>query len=311
MSTIEEQAQAAVAAVDHSFGRHDGHRVVHAKGVLCKGSFVATDAARQLTTAAHMQGGEIPVTVRFSNASSVPDADDRERDGRGMAVAFYLPDGSGTDILAINLPAFVVRTPEDFVAFTRAAKPFAGGLPGPALLWFLATHRSALPAAQAAMKLKPPVSFATQRYNALHAYRWTAPDGTVRNVRYTWRPAAGEQTLSDTRDRSRDYLMEEIHERLAGGPVTFTLEVQVAGPGDPLDDATKAWPEDRERITVGTLTLTGPDTERETGDDILVFDPTRVTDGIEPAGDPLPALRSHAYSISVERRTGAHRPSDL
>jgi len=62
---------------------------------------------------------------------------------------------------------------------------------------------------------------------------------------------------------------------------------------------------------VGTLELTGPDTEREQGDDILVFDPTRVTAGIELSDDPIPRLRSQAYSISVERRTGVSRPPDL
>ena len=47
------------------------------------------------------------------------------------------------------------------------------------------------------------------------------------------------------------------------------------------------------------------------GDDVLVFDPVRVIDGIELSDDPLPMLRSQAYSISVERRTGAKRPAEL
>ena len=41
---------------------------------------------------------------------------------------------------------------------------------------------------------------------------------------------------------------------------------------------------------------------------MLVFDPTRVTDGIETSGDTILAVRPRAYSVSVERRSGAARP---
>jgi catalase len=34
--------------------------------------------------------------------------------------AFYLPDGTVTDLIAITLPAFFVRTPEEFLPFTEA-----------------------------------------------------------------------------------------------------------------------------------------------------------------------------------------------
>ena len=47
------------------------------------------------------------------------------------------------------------------------------------------------------------------------------------------------------------------------------------------------WPKDRERVDAGTLELTDLETERETGGDVLVFDPTRVVDGIELSDDPV------------------------
>ena len=46
-----------------------------------------------------------------------------------MAVTFDLPDGTATDIVALTLPVFFVRTPEDFLAFTRARKPDPQGRP--------------------------------------------------------------------------------------------------------------------------------------------------------------------------------------
>ena len=62
------------------------------------------------------------------------------------------------------------------------------------------------------------------------------------------------------------------------------------------------WPRERERVTAGTLELTELETERETGDDVLVFDPTRVTDGIELSDDPVLIFRHVSYTESVARR---------
>jgi catalase len=163
------------------------------------------------------------------------------------------------------------------------------------------------------VRWKPPVSYATCLYNAIHAFKWIAADGSERFVRYTWVPALGEQSLAGGEEKRRggDYLHDEVGERLARQPIRFTLQVQIAAPGDPTHDATAVWPENRERVDAGTLELTELETGREQGRDVLVFDPTRVIDGIELSDDPLPRLRSQAYSISVERRSGAVQPPEL
>ena len=82
----------------------------------------------------------------------------------------------------------------------------------------------------------------------------------------------------------------------------FSLEAQIAEPGDPVDNPNAAWPRSRRRVTVGALHITGLDTERERDGDVLVFDPTRVTDGIECSDDPVLNFRHDAYSESVARR---------
>jgi catalase len=81
--------------------------------------------------------------------------------------------------------------------------------------------------------------------------------------------------------------------------------VVIAEDGDPVDDPTAEWPAERERVEVGRLELTGPETGREQGGDVLVFDPMRVTDGIEPSDDPILHFRSRAYRVSVGRRAAA------
>ena len=311
---MDPLAREAVDLLHETYGEHKGHRAVHAKGTVCRGTFTATPDAARLTRAAHMQGRPVEVTTRFSNGSGNPSNPDFLQDGRGMATKFYLPDGSRTDIVALNLPCFFVRTPEDFVAFTRASKRLPViNQPGPRFALYLATHREALPAVRAFLALKPPASYACQRYNGLHAFRWVDAEGGERYVRYGWLPEAGEATIStgEAKEAGPDYLAHELVERLGREPIRFNLRVQLAGEGDRVADPTAKWPDDRETVTVGALELTELETGRDTGDDVLVFDPTRATDGIELTDDPIPAFRSQAYSVSVERRTGVPRPGEL
>lgn len=311
---MDRLVQEAVDLLSETYGRHEGRRAVHAKGTVCKGTFTATPEAARLSRAAHLQGETVPVTTRFSNGAGNPGTPDFAQDGRGMATKFYLPDDSRTDIVALNLPRFFVRTPEDFVKFTRASKRLPViNQPGPRLALYLATHREALPALRAFLALKPPESYARVRYNGLHAFRWVNADGEERHVRYSWLPEAGEASISsgEAKDGGRDYLEQELVDRLGREPIRFTLQVQIAAEGDPTADPTAVWPDERETVAVGTLELTELEKGRDTGGDVLVFDPTRVTDGIELSDDPLPSFRSQAYSVSVERRSGAKRPAEL
>ncbi len=309
---MDPQAEQAVEAIQEISGEHPGYRAVHSKGILCRGSFEATPEAAGLSRAAHLQGDSIPVTVRFSNGTGNPNLPDYRQDGRGMATKFYLPDGSKTDIVALSLPRFFVRTPEDFIKFTRAGKPLFGSF-APRLPMFIATHREALPAVRAFLALKPPASYGTCRYNGIHSFKWIDAGGGERWVRYAWLPAAGEEALSggEAKQRGKDYLREELAERLGREPVRFTLQVKLAGDSDPIDDPTALWPEDRETVEAGSLELTALEEGREQGDDVLVFDPTRVTDGIETSDDPILHFRSRAYSVSVEQRSGIPRPPEL
>jgi catalase len=293
----------ALDAINDRFGRH-GARALHAKGIVCTARFSATPEGARITRAAHMQGEPVEATVRFSNGSGDPDSPDHEPDVRGMAVKLYLADGSRTDISAQTVPRFPVRTPDAFIGLIRASAP------GRSRLWklplFLATHPEALPALRAnAPTLRPPASYASCRYYAIHAYKWVGADGGERWVRYTWVPAGGEERIGvrAARERGPDYLREEIRERLGEGPARFALELQIAQEGDSVHNPAAVWPEGRERVTAGHLEVTGLETGRETGGDVLVFDPMRLTDGIEPSDDPVLKYRAPAYSVSVERRT--------
>lgn len=294
----------ATAAANAAYGTHPGRRALHAKGTLLKGTFTATPEAASLTRAAHMQGDPIPATVRVSNGGGNPDIPDYAPDVRGLAVKLYLPDGARTDIVAQTAPKFIGSTPDTFLDLLRSQGP------GAAVAWkfplFLLRNPGAVARLPANLPaLRPPVSYATCTYYAVHAYRWLDAHGGGRFVRYIWRPEAGEQHLGPraARSRGRDYLQEDILRRVESGPVRFTLEVQIAAAGDDPDDPSAIWPKERRRVDVGTLSITALETERETGGDVLVFDPTRVIDGIELSNDPVLIFRKAAYSDSVARRT--------
>jgi catalase len=308
---VTSRYEEIVDAMGELHGVHPGYRAAHAKGVFCRGTFTATPQARELTRAAHMQGEPVDVLVRFSNGSGDPGAPDTDRrDGRGMATSFRLPDGTATDIVAISIPVFFVRTADDFLEFVRARKPDpeTGEMDMGKVGAFVVAH----PETQAALELilptlVPPASYAECEYNGLHAFAFVDAAGERRFGRYRWEPDAGARALPEEEIEASgpDYLQEEIAERLAGGPVAFTLRVRLAEDDDPLDDPTVPWPEQRPEVTLGALTLTEVDAEAERDDELIVFDPTKLTDGIEPSDDEILATRPHAYAVSAERRSAA------
>jgi catalase len=291
-------------------GVHPGHRAVHAKGTFCAGTFRASPEAKRLSRAAHLQGDPVEATVRLSNASGNPKTSDANPiAGRGMAVKFHLPDGEATDIVAVPVKVWMVRTPEDFLAFTQARIPDPEtGQPDPEKLGaFLAEHPEAGAALQAALPLiRPTKSFVTSGYNALHAFGLVSESGETTWGRYGWRPAAGVEYLSEEEIASadRDYLQAEIRERLADGPAGFTLEFTLAAEGDSLEDPTSPWEGEHEIVSLGELTLNEVIEDPESAEPVI-FDPMRLTDGIEPSEDRILAFRPEAYSVSIERRTAS------
>jgi catalase len=120
-------------------------------------------------------------------------------------------------------------------------------------------------------------------------------------------PDAGIEHLDaeTVKSKGANFLFEEIKSRVAQGPVGFQILVQMANPGDIPDDATVLWPEDRQLLNFGKLSLTNlvpDDAHRQKN---IIFDPIPRVDGIEPSGDPLLELRAAVYLLSGRRRRKA------
>ena len=178
-------------------GPHPGFRPVHAKGIVCSGTFRASADAPRVTRAPHLQGQSVPTVIRFANANGNPDVHDGVPNVRSMAVKFQLSDGKSADILANSVEGFLARTPEEFLEFLRAQLPDpATGQPDPdAVPRFLAGHPAGRAFVERLMKKPVPASYAQASYHAEHAFRFTAADGTSRFGRYHFVPR-GRRGLS-------------------------------------------------------------------------------------------------------------------
>jgi catalase len=296
-----------VEAMQALAGSHPGFRPVHAKGIVCSGTFRGAPAALRVSRAPHLQGQPVPTIMRFSNASGNPDVHDGLANTRALAVKFQLPDGKNADILANSIEGFPVRTPEEFLAFLRAQLPDpVTGRPAPdAVPRFLDGHPTARAFVERLMQKPVPASYGQASYHAEHAFLFTAVDGTSRFGRYRWMPEAGEAYLSpdEASTRSANFLREELESRLRNGPVVFRLLLQLAAESDPTDDVTALWPADRPLVELGRLQVTGISPTGAADERRLVFDPTNLTDGIDVSADPILLARSAAYSISYDHRS--------
>ena len=303
---MDALAQQAIDTIHDSFGAHEG-RAVHVKGAWARGTFTATPEGTALCRAPFLTGEPVETLVRFSTGGGNPDAHDGERDGRGIAVKLFIGgDQETTDLLGISVPAFSSKTPEDFIEMVRLAKrdPETGQPDFEKLGPFLEAHPETMASIQNRFATLPPASWTEVVYNGIHAFRWIAPDGTARWVRTRWTPEGGPgEGLADEEAMAKDanYLTAELPGRL---PVTYELHARLAEDGDPLDDPTAAWPEERESVLVGRLVIEAAIDDPETPSDIHVFDPLRVCDGIEPSDDPILHARPKAYSVSAYRRLG-------
>lgn len=292
-----------VDAFNQIYGTHPGFRAVHAKGVVVEGSFKGSAEARKLSRAKYFSGHPIPVTVRFSDAGGVPNAPDGSPDSNphGIAIKFRLPDGSDTDMELQAFKFFPVRTGEDFRDLLQAIIASPPDAPKPTKFdQFVAAHPSA---SKAFGSVATPDSFADEEYHSVNAYVFVDNAGHKQAVRYIVVPEKlVHLTPEEAGKQPPDFLVDELPKRIAQEPVVFHLKAQLAGPGDPTNDASQPWPETRKVVDLGVLTLAKSASDNLAAQKDLRFMPTNLTDGIELSDDPLVVVRAAAYAVSISRR---------
>jgi catalase len=243
--------------------------------------------------------------VRFSDFAGIPGIPDNhpQASPRGLAIRFYLAEHVHTDIIAHSVDGFPARTAEEFVEFLRAIHESAPDAPHPnAIEKFLSSHPAALEFVQTPKPM--PVSFFTERFFAVNAYKFQNEQGEVRFGRYRIRPDGPVEHLDESAAAKQppNVLFEDVASRLAKGPMKLRIAVQIAGEGDVVDDSTIHWPENRPEVEFGQVEVTGVVADNAAQQQRIIFDPIPRVDGIESSGDPLLDPRAAVYLMSGRRR---------
>jgi catalase len=298
--SIEQQL---VDAMNKVFGVHPGFRANHAKGIVAEGNFKASPEAAGLSRAALFNGSPIPVTVRFSNSTGIPNVPDGSANANphGMAIKFHLPNGADTDMVINSLKFFPVATGEDFRDLLLALAESPPNAPKPTKFEQFAASHPSVPAAFATVST--PDSFADEEYYSIDAFVFVNATGARQAVRYQMIPErVVHLAAADAAKQPPNFLMDELPQRLKHGPVTFHLRAQLATAGDSTKDPTIAWPNDRKSVELGVLTIDKVVADSAEAEKKLLFLPGALTEGIEKSDDPLIDIRDGAYALSFSRR---------
>jgi catalase len=284
-------------------GVHPGYRAFHAKGVVVEGTFKASSEAARLSRATLFKGTTIQVTARFSDGSGMPTVPDGSPAmPRGIAIKYHLPGAADTDMVTNSFKFFPVGTGEDFRDLLQAIVASPPDAPHPTRLeQFFGTHPNA---PKAIGSLPIPDSFADEEYHGIDAFIFVDKNGQRQAVRYVIAPEKRVHiTPEEAAKLPANYLFDDLAKRLAQKPITFHLKAILAKPGDQTKDASEPWPEDRQLVDLGVLTITKIVPNSALAEKKLLFLPTNLTPGIELSDDPLPSVRAAAYGVSFGRRS--------
>lgn len=305
IASAEDQpiSEQIVDVMNKVFGVHPGFRANHAKGIVAEGHFTGAPEALGLSRAVLFNGSPIPVTVRFSNSTGVPNIPDGspKANPHGIAIKYHLPDGGETDMVINSFKFFPVATGEDFRDLLLALAASPPDAAKPTKFDQFATSHPSVPAAFGA--LATPDSFANEEYYGVNAFVFINKAGARQAVRYQLVPEhLVHLSASDAAKQPPNFLMDELPERLKHGPITFHLKAQLAAAGDSTKDPSVAWPDDRKVAELGVLTVDKVVPDSVEAEKKLLFLPGQLTDGIEESDDPLIDIRDGAYALSFSRR---------
>jgi catalase len=278
---------------------------------MLHGTFTPSSTAASLSKAYHFNH-EVPITGRVSNGTGLPQIPDNDSNAnpRGFALRFHLPEKNGrrvhTDIVAHSVNGFPVRTAEEFLEFLHAAGASQGSTEKPTPIEkFIGAH----PEAYAFLQLPnlAPISYGTSPYYGVNAFKLISADGKETFIRYRFVPADGVRTLStdELKEKSENYLQDELKERIASGPIVFKLNAQIAEEGDVTDNASLAWPESRKIVELGEIKLEKLDDDTLAHQKTIIFDPIPRVDGVDVSDDPILDVRAAIYLIAGKERRAA------
>lgn len=307
-SAADVGADQVVAAIEAVFGVVPGERRNHTKGTCAVGEFVGTKDAAAYSRSELFSGKVMPVVARFSLAGGNAKAPDTARSARGMALEFQLPGGGLQHMTMLNTPMFGAARPQTFLDLMIAITPDpATGKPDPEKVRaFKESHPDNRAQADFLASHNPPVSYANSSYFGIHTFKFINRDDQVALIRWRFVPLGGEKRLSDDELKSwpPNFLESALIEQTSKEPVRWEMILTVGAPGDPEDNPTLSWPDGRQQIKAGILTILAAMPQKGAACESINFDPLVMGDGIAPTADPVLLFRSPAYAVSFGKRLG-------
>jgi len=296
-----------VDAFERVDGIHSGFRRNHAKGVGVSGFFESNGRGTRLSKAVVFKAGRVPIIGRFSFGGGEPNVADAPDLVRGLGVLFRLPDGEEWRTAMVNLPVFPFKTPQAFFDNLVASQPDPQThKPDPEKMHaFLASHPGTVQAMKIIKSHSVSSGFDNSAYYGLSAFWFVDASGISIPVRWSMAPVqpfVPADTEAAQGDKS--YLFDALIASIVQHPLQWHLMITVGQPGDVTDDASIPWPDGREQVDVGTLTLDHVESEETSPARDINFDPLVLPAGMAPSDDPLLSARSAVYSQSFTRRAG-------
>lgn len=300
-----------MAAFESAGGEHPGYRRNHAKGLCVTGWFESNGNAAELSKAEIFAAGRVPLIGRFALAGGMPAQLDMPAAVRSMALQFLPARGQEWRTGMNNIPVFAVNSARGFYEQLLASKPDpATGKPNPAAMQeFLARHPETVRALALIKNRRVSSGFADSAFNSLDAFRLVDAAGVSTPVRWAalpmqeFTPDQGAQGAQ----LDKNYLFDDLIARIHRQPLRWRLVFTLGQPGDPTNDATLPWPEDRRHIDAGLVSIDRVFSEDEGPCTDINYDPLVLPSGIEPSDDPLLSARSATYARSFTLRSAEKR----
>ncbi|RWR00926.1 catalase [[Pantoea] beijingensis] len=298
-------ADKLVNVLQQAGGDHPGYRRNHAKGLCVIGSFESNGRASDLSQATLFAAGSTPVIGRLAIAGGNPNAADFAVPVRSMALSFHMAGGEEWRTGMNALPFFPVATVAGFYDQQSASLPDpATGKPNPAKMQaFIAAHPEVKAFMAWVKQRTPSSSWASDRFNSLNAFRFIDKSGNSHLVRWSMVPQTSWQPIGAADKENKNFLQQDLKQRLTQGPLKWDLIVTLAQPGDVSNDASKAWPVDRQTLNAGTLVINSAVDQMDGPCNNINYDPLILPNGIAASDDPLLNARSAAYAKSYNLRT--------
>jgi len=246
----------------------------------------------------------LPVACRFSNGQPCPSSD-KTFDVRGVALKFFSPQGTETDILATNEGGRShAKDAESFMAFADIlVAKIARGATGAFEELLQELREGKLTAGEVAH-----MGAVILKETGLHTISSLALENYWGSV-VQLGGAAFKHSLLAHKDTpasvqsdagGADFLRQELLSRLAKGPVKWQLGVQLYDDEDstPVNDASKAWRS--ATVAIGELEISAaPSEDDERTINQMAFNPGN---GFDPIG--ITHARVDVYAASARNRAG-------